>query len=97
MSDEKVFETIRDLPNYGESFSEILLSPKEGPYAVAAELLNQSTGSSRAFMENEFRKVCTAIDIIKYAIHNAENHDIDLFTGTADNQSQSTLKPKEEK
>ena len=55
-------------------------SSEEGPYAIVAEILNQASGSSRVFMEQEFKKVCAALDIIKYAQRNAISQGTDLFT-----------------
>jgi hypothetical protein len=79
MSDDKKFKTIEDLPNYGETFSEVM-SSTEGPYAIVAEILNQATGSSKPFMEQEFKKICTALDIVKLAQRNAASKGTDLFT-----------------
>jgi hypothetical protein len=79
MSDDKKFKTIEDLPNYGETFSEVM-SSTEGPYALVAEMLNQATGSSKPFMEQEFKKVCAALDIVKLAQRNALSKGTDLFT-----------------
>ena len=79
MSDEK-FKSLEDLPTAGDTFKEILKNPDKGPFAIPANLLNESTGSTRNFLEEEFKKACIIVDAVKYAQQLLESQGTDLFS-----------------